>query len=201
MTRYLIWSVIGIISLSSPAAALMVGPDIFDTTDNDVLSMGHGQIHELGSGPVFPANEIIGPDSADNGDHWLVSIINFTQIDWSNLVYVADPETSIDDPDGLVNGCPAFHIDATGVNRPLISESDVADGIFAPNEEWIFKIMGYSNSQGLDAHRFLSLDVGDVSGGDSVSSGSIIAVPEPATLGVLLMGGLVLLRGKRRFEG
>ena len=201
MKRYVITSLIGLLFLSTAAAALIVGPDISDTPANDALHMGPGQVHELGDGAVFPANEIIGPDSADNGDHWLVSIINFTQTDWTNLIYVADPETSIDDPDGLVNGCPAFHIDATGVNTPLISESDVADGVFAPNEEWIFKIMGYSNSQGLDAHRFLSLDVGDISAGDSVSSGSIIAVPEPATLGVLLMGGLVLLRGKRRFEG
>ena len=197
MKRYVITSLIGLLFLSTAAAALIVGPDISDTPANDALHMGPGQVHELGDGAVFPANEIVGPDSADQGDHWLVSIINFTQTNWTNLIYVADPETTIDDADGLVNGCLAFNIDATGVNTPLVSESDIADGIFAPSEEWQFVIMGYSNSQGLEAHRFLSLDVGDISAGDQVSSGSIIALPEPATLALLVIGGLALL-GRRR---
>ena len=61
-------------------------------------------------------------------------------------------------------------------------------------------IMGYSNSQSpsLEAHRFRSPDVGNVSASDQVSSGSIIALPEPATLGVLTLGLIpVLLRRKR----
>ena len=82
--------------MASPALALVVVPDISDTAAGDVLSIGQGQIHELGTAPAFPANEVVGPDSADQGDRWLVSIINFTQISWTNLIYVADPETTIE---------------------------------------------------------------------------------------------------------
>ena len=123
----------------------------------------------------------------------IVRIYNFTGRDFGDLWYVSDPETTLTNVDGLVNSQDAFKIDAVGLNRPLVSESIAANGIFEVGETWSFIIDGYANSLGLGAADFRSVGlVGNASGGDTVSSGSIIGVPlvvpEPATWALLGMG-------------
>ena len=129
---------------------------------------------------------------------------NLTDRYFYNVAYVKDPETSITNDDLLlINGQEAFLIDYAGINVPLVYESIHADAVFEPGETWKFVIQNYSNSLGLAASALASYDsvhnlgrVGDQSAGDLDSSGSII-VPEPATLSLLTLGGLALLKRKR----
>ena len=103
-------------------------------------------------------------------------------------------ETSLTNFDGLVNGMLAFKIDYLGVNRSLIFEDMIMDGIFQPGETWGFIIQDYQNMFGLPPSALGSIGVPSL--GDTLSSGSIIAIPEPATLCLLGLGGL-LLRKRR----
>ncbi len=177
-------------------------------------------VDELGT-DVFPQDETLSAGSVTSAnsacpstlfptdpDLWgaqiELSIINQTNKTFTNLWYVADPETSITNIDGMVNDQPAFRIDRLpldpgplppppifDINNPLIWESGAMNGIFEPGETWTFVIDNYKNSAGLPAHALSSLGVGSESGSplgaSDHSSGSIIAlVPEPAT--ALLMG-------------
>lgn len=163
-------------------------------------------VDELGIGfspDLFPADETIDagatvtqdiacPDSAVSGiANQLVRMFNFTGRDFSDVWYVSDPETTLTNVDGFVNGQEAFKIDAVGLNRSLVAESIAANGIFEAGESWDFIIDGYANALGLGAADYRSVGlVGNASGGDVVSSGSIIAiaVPEPATWALLGIG-------------
>ena len=168
------------------------------------------RVHELGNNPPFPTDEWIDsgdltadhipctqdydPSGPPNVEVW---IKNNTGKIWTDLWYVADPETALTNDDGLVNNELAFKIDWIGVNTPLVSESINLNGIFEVNETWNFVIQNYGNALGLPPSAFASLAlVGNTSGGDQVSSGSIIAIPEPATFLLLGFGGLWL--NKRR---
>ncbi|QEG35715.1 PEP-CTERM sorting domain-containing protein [Bythopirellula goksoeyrii] len=161
-------------------------------------------VDELGI--AFPPDELISANAIPTPDiaclqhaipgvvNRLVRMTNLSGFDWQDLWYVADPETTITNRDGFVNGESAFKIDSIGANRPLLNESfSPADGIFQAGETWEFIVDGYSNLLGLPASAFGSVGlVGGASGGDIDSSGSIIAlgvVPEPGSL-VLLLGGL-----------
>ena len=77
------------------------------------------------------------------------------------------------------------------------------DAVFEPGETWEFVIQNYTNTNGLPPNAFRSWNmaagmgqVGGQSGGDTVSSGSIIAIPEPATI-ALFGFGLTLLRKRK----
>src|SRR6185503_3997385 len=75
-----------------------------------------------------------------------VSITNLNPYAFTDLWYVADPQTNASNLDGAVNGFPAFKIDQVGVNKPLISESIITDGIFDPGETWVFLIQDFANN-------------------------------------------------------
>lgn len=128
----------------------------------------------------------------------LLSITNSTNRTFSDLWYVADPETSITNFDGKINSNAAFKIDGTvtvNLNNPLISESILTDELFSPGETWKFIIDSYVNAVSVPASQLGSIGVGSDSAEAGitipVSTGSVIAmVPEPGT--ALLMGlGLV----------
>ncbi len=153
-----------------------------DTPSQDPL-IPHVDVHELGK-PSFPPNELITASNVmtfyspcrQNPDtptpNFEVTIVNLTSVPWTELVYVADPETTLTNDDGIVNGELAFNIDWVGLNTPLVFESFVADTIFAPGETWKFVIQDYFNVAGVSPSAFGSVGlVGVPSGGDTFSSG------------------------------
>ena len=173
-------------------------------------------VDELGHPSVFPAGERIDANSTftnssacppmDNPNipNVIVQMTNLNPFTFFDLHYVADPNTpgaigtSISNEDGLVNAGQAFRIDQVGINRPLISESILADGLFQPGETWRFIVQDYINTGGIPAHAFLSIGVGSASPGGP-SSGSIIAlIPEPASLGLGALALPALIRRRRR---
>jgi hypothetical protein len=203
----------GLILAVSTTAQAVSTPVTYEDGRQDPLALLGPTYHELGNQPPFPSNEWI--NSADLGEtdyvacwenykidyypNMLVSITNMTNMAWTDLHYVADPETSITNDDGWINGELAFRIDNIGVNQPLMSESMTPNLIFEPGETWEFIIQNYSNTLGLSAASFGSIGV--PSGGDGLSSGSIIAVPAP---GAVLLGGIGVclvgwLRRRRTF--
>jgi hypothetical protein len=131
---------------------------------------------------------------SQTGKQILLSITNSTNRTFSDLWYVADPETSITNIDGKINSNSAFKIDGTvtiNQNNPLISESFASDEYFTPGETWTFIIDGYSNAVSALPSELASIGVGFDSAEPTLtiplSSGSIVAlVPEPSA--ALLMG-------------
>ena len=140
-----------------------------------------------------------------------VEIRNMTGLDWIEVWYIADNETTLTNFDGEANalGYPpvqeAFRIDAVGFNTPLIYESLTPDGVWEIGETWRFVIQDYTNSLGLPPSAITSIGVGDASKPPATgivdSSGSIIGVtvPEPTTAALALLGlGLVASRRRGR---
>jgi hypothetical protein len=146
------------------------------------------------------------PDPDVPGNQVLLRIKNTTGLSFSNLWYVSDPETSISNIDGLVDGQAAFKIDNVGFNKPLRTETGTIPLIFEPGETWTFVIDGYSNLFGLTPDFLASVGlVGDFSAAlgtpNEPSSGSIIAtvVPEPGTALLMSLGLVGLsISGRRR---
>jgi hypothetical protein len=115
--------------------------------------------------------------------------------------YVKDIETSFTNIDGIaaMPGFPlqhTFKIDTVGVNVPLVFESMVPDGIWAPGETWHFIIQDYVNPLGLSPALYDSIGVPSTA--SPPSSGSIIAIeiPEPGTL--CAVPAVVALLARRR---
>jgi hypothetical protein len=173
-------------------------------------------VDELGNPPFFPQNELISSSSnltalsacpaSDNASipNRLVRIQNLSGIAWQELYYVADPAaaglpgTTLSNEDGFVNSGQAFRIDRLGMNRPLVAENGIVDGIFQPGEIWRFVIDDYVSGAGLMPHSFDSIGVGNLSPGGP-SSGSIIAViPEPGTITCIAAGLFLLTRRRAR---
>lgn len=173
-------------------------------------------MEELGTG--FPADEEILvnemlwdehiPCPVDFGGNSNLNvqleIINNTGREWTELYYVADPETSLSNVDELVEDITApgftlaFQIDSVGLNTPLVFESMTQDGIFEIGETWHFVIQEYSNALGIPAFSMDSLGVANASAGGPPSSGSIIAIPEPNVIVMISLfgGGLIFIRRK-----
>jgi hypothetical protein len=144
-------------------------------------------------------------DSAATFDH-RVDITNLTRRSFEEVWYVADPETTITNVDGLVNDELAFRIDMIGINTPLISEAGgIFPGIFEPGETWTFILQDYANTRGISPAFLGSFGVpsplvGAGPGGASSSSGSIIAVPvpEPSTAALISLGLIGFALHRRR---
>jgi hypothetical protein len=184
-------------------------------TDISYLDIGNqdpllvpGLVHELGmnqpTGGPFPQNEQIwayylphvdytpcsqSPDNP-NISNPLVGIQNLTGIAWTDVWYVADIGTVLNNDDGWINGGLAFKIDNVGINTPLISESMTQDGIFEPGEVWEFVIQDYANAYGLAPTAIYSIGVPSI--GDMISSGSIIAIPAPGAILLTCLGTCVV---------
>jgi hypothetical protein len=173
-----------------------------------------GPLHtdELGHMPPFPTDEWIDsastfipdpacPASDDPGVlNSLVQMTNLTGRTFTEVWYVGEPNLSFfSNVDGTVNGADAFKIDAVGLNRPLIFESIAVNGIFEPGETWGFIVQDYSNAAGMPPDAFDSLGVPSSTAGVAISSASIVAIPGPASLSLLLgAAGAASYRRRRR---
>jgi hypothetical protein len=199
-----------VLSIALSASANPVQVVSTDTAPCDTLSIPTTTIEELGVG--FPAGELISASAVtttqsacttlttDSGltANALVSITNLNAISFTDLWYIADQDTTLSNADGTVApGVLAFRIDKVGTNQPLVSESILADGIFAPGEVWQFIIQDYTNIFLLSAS---DLDEPGINEAGNFSSGSIVAVPvpEPTTAALLGMGLLGFSLARRR---
>lgn len=190
----------------------------------------HNASEELGTGSAFPSNESIQATAKNGGalracasdgaaSSVLVDMVNQSGQSWINLFYVAEPETTIANPDFLINNRLAFRIDSLGLNKTLVSESMGQDGIFQVGETWTFLIDGYANGLGLDAHAMGVLGVPSPTATFNVASGNVVAmncvpedccaevgdcfVPEPGTLPLvgLALVPIMLLGLNRKSAG
>jgi len=220
MTRNTILMMIAGVAFAAPALANPVDGDYFDAPGCD----DHGArqaVEELGTGSMFPTDELISAFATPTSlsacaitddasvENMLVRITNLSGRDWTELFYVGDGETTFSNVDGFAttNEAPppnslltfAFRIDNVGMNRNLVSESGVADGVFSAGETWQFIIQDYANSNGIGADVMGSLDFagGSSFSGAAFSSGSIVQFPVPAP-GAMALFGLAGLSAARR---
>ncbi len=184
----------------------------------------HGELlayDELGNAPLFPSDELISSAAtitdmsacAITDDammpNALVVMTNLSGQDWTDLFYVADPETRFSNVDGFATTDPvptagsvfteAFRIDAVGGNRPLVFESMTADGVFEAGETWQFIVQDFGNLSGFGPSDFSSLDF---SGGSTTnfSAASIVAfqpIPAPGAAALFGLAGLTAARRRR----
>ena len=218
--NYLALSLLSFLAFSSATVARPVSVVHVDTPQCDFLQIPD-DVDELGHFSQFPADEAI--DSVDAG-FWnpvcfgtdlplpdpVVEVRNLTGRAWTEVWYVANPETTITNFDGEANeiGFPplqeAFRIDndisdPNGGHHPLVFESN-PNGIWDIGETWRFVLQDYMNVLNLPPSAINSIGVGNASAVDAsgaiTSSGSLIGipVPEPATCALMwlsLAGGFL----------
>lgn len=178
--------------------------------------------HELGTAPAFPLDELIEVVSwvttmtacpatmQGNGPaNVMIQMTNRTATTWTDLYFVADPNYSITNFDGTINGGKAFRIDKVGSNTPLVFEVDgMQNGTFEPGETWAFIVQNWLPQPGSGDWQppsFGSIGVGALSlpgmPGDpagQTSSASILAVPEPGAWAMFCAGlGALGVLGRR----
>jgi len=192
---------------STGAHAIATAGVFADDNRCDPMPTGNFRLDELGVQPVFPLGELISVQVSAPGvfgscashpnnfqiPDYQVSITNLGQSSFTNLYFVADTGlvaggATVGNSDGTINGGDAFRIDNIGINQPLVSESLVADGLFAPGETWVFNVEDWFPGAGVPL-TFGSPGVGNGSLNDPGSTASIVAViPEPASLALLALG-------------
>lgn len=195
--------------LASPAIASFTPIQHQDLSDCDTLGPLPNIMDELGTG-AFPANELISATftftSIDacplNSDalipNVLLIITNLTNISFTDLHYVQDPQTTFSNFDGIINGQHAVKLDNVGINRPLIAELGGSQPlVFEPGETWEIVLDDWLTGTGLTPADMGSIGVPSTLVPDP-SSGSIVAipVPEPASLSLLALGALAIGRGR-----
>lgn len=143
-----------------------------------------------------------------------IEITNLSGREWTELYYVADELTFLSNVDEMVGDMSllgskeAFKIDAVGLNTPLVYESMNADGKFEVNETWQFVIQEYFAFDGTGyapyvapaalASPGVAMASGWFAAGETtLSTGSIVAIPEPGTVALLGIFGLGLFIRKR----
>lgn len=209
---------ISVLALAGLAAGNPVSGVYLDTSDCD--TNGNRQAREELGTFIFPPDEFIDsmsmqttltacPNDDPSMSNFLITITNLTGRDWSDLFYVADVGTTISNHDGVAASAAApgvferaFRIDATGINRPLVFESMIGNGIFEAGETWQFILQDYTNAAGGPPEDFSSLDFAGASTGFpglGDSTGSIVQflVPAPGSMALLGMGGVMALRRRR----
>jgi hypothetical protein len=217
MKRIILVFILAVISLCTSGTSQAVTTQVTYVNGPQDPLIVPSIIHELGVNYpwapfLFPPNETITsnvgeaitpetscfePDSDSKIPNVLVTITNITGLNWTEVWYVADPETTLTNHDGWVNGQLAFKIDNVGINRPLVFESMNVNNIFENGEVWTFIIQDYTNSLGISSSFFGSIGVPSV--GDLVSSGSIIAIPAPGAILLCSLGaGLAGFLRRRR---
>ncbi|HOX40380.1 MAG TPA: PEP-CTERM sorting domain-containing protein [Candidatus Brocadiia bacterium] len=216
--KYLGVIVGALVLCASAAVALPLSVEYIDGPQ-DVLIVPQ-EVVELGVWPPFPPFEAISPfwfgstdttSCFDGSDlpgvpNQLVQIINATGTPWTELWYVADPETTITNFDGWVGNLgmgdyeEAFRIDSVGINRPLIDESMIADQIFQPGEMWTFILQDWQHPTALlsASAEFDSIGIAGMSAGYPFSTGSIIGIPEPNTAVLLALGAAAMAFYRRK---
>jgi len=221
MRKLSVFLVVLAASMLSASLAVAVEMQVFyvDTLEQDQLWIPRN-VHEIGDNPPFPAGERIRTDwwevttlTACTGEPYdnpkianiLVQITRTDVLDELYSVpvsYVADLGTTISNYDGVIGNVglqdaqQAFRIDALGINKPLIYESKVQNNRLDPGETWQFIIQDFVNGQGIPAAPFASIGIASLSSDNLGSSGSLL-VPEPATLALLVLGGIALVRRRR----
>jgi len=212
--RHLALLALGLLVAARATAVPTTLTAVTDLPTCDVLAAPLS-VHELGYGPSFPAGEQIfapvGATTTTSGTcplavdnpltpNLIVSIQNVNTVAFSAVYYVGNPGTTFANVDGVINGVlPAMRIDTAGTNVSLLTESLIADGIFAPLETWTFLVVDYNNAL-LPVGAFNDVGVPDT-GLPPTSSGNIIAVPVPEPNAASLVAlGLVALAARRRTQ-
>lgn len=135
----------------------------------------------------------------------LVVITNLTSRTLDNLFYVGDPEVRFSnvDGEGVGAGTPtipglAFRIDSFGMNKNLIFESGVFNGLLEPGETWQFIVQDFESASGTGPDLFYSVGMAGDSIGITNSSASIVRmVPTPGSVALIGLGGLAAARRRR----
>lgn len=197
-------------AIASTASASPTPIASADLPNCDPLAALPNVMEELGT-VVFPADELITavattisldacPTSDPTTPNSIVSITNQTAFSFTDLHYVADPNTNFKNFDGTINGEFAVKVDNLGINRVLIAEIGGTTAlVFEPGETWELILDDWISFAGFGVTDLASIGVPSTIVPD-LSSGSFVAnlVPEPASAALLACASALLCSRRRR---